>query len=169
MAENMSYQQVTPEVIISANLMNKIGIAPDESAGYTVVDKVVLLHKERMTRLDRLRLAERLITFAFEELIGSIEKECGGCEGCMENCPYQMAATGEDVSVCAGLREMARIPQDAPLYPAIGKDGTIVIRSAKKVPCIQSIPQMVKDYMADAVCWGTLAELIEKEATCNGG
>ena len=52
MAENMSYQQVTPEVIISANLMNKIGIAPDERAGYTVVDKVVLLHKERMTRLE---------------------------------------------------------------------------------------------------------------------
>lgn len=65
MAENTSYQQVTPEVIISANLMNKIGIAPDESAGYTVVDKVVLLHKERMTTLDRIHLANHLLAYVY--------------------------------------------------------------------------------------------------------
>ena len=170
MAENMSYQQVTPEVIISANLMNKIGIAPDESAGYTVVDKVVLLLKERMTTLDRIHLANHLLAYVYDSLLGDIEEQCGQCDGCTQNCVYQERVSNQGINISKSLRARAGISEDVPLYSEIREDGSIVVRSAEGVPCLENVPEEIREYWScEGICWSALDALIQAEAAEDDG
>lgn len=172
MKENHSYHRVLPEAIISENLMTKIGLATDKEGEYTVLDGVMLLHKKEMTTLEKIQLAAKLMDFVYDELLGEIEELCGECDACecsAAECPFIEEALDDGIEISECLRKSAGIPEDAPLCADTKGDGSIIIRSAKDVPCIQSIPREIRDYWGNSICWAALDALIKAEADRNGG
>lgn len=130
MNKNMGYQQVTPEIIVSSKLKSGLGIAPHEELGCYELDKVLLLHKEEMTGLEKLGLAGSLVGYAAALIEEAADegRACGGCV-CDENCSCGERRDEDKIRIPFDLLQKAGIPADVPLAAEVRQDGSIVIRS----------------------------------------
>lgn len=169
MERNRNSGQTAHKVIVTENLMNQIGIASDEPVVCTVLNGVALLHKESMSTLEKLSLAKELLNYAYEDVLDEIKEQCGECDDCTESCPYKDMVYGTEVELGDHLLSRAGIPKNAPLYPEVRPDGSIVIRSAEGIPCLQNVPEEICIFWSDNdICWGALDALIHAEAASNG-
>ena len=145
----------------------------EEAAEYHVLRDSIVVLKKQMNASELVRAAwslQRLST----ELCTRLALECGPCEGCEAcredgGCPYHPLDFALDFDIPEELREMAGIPEDAPVHVELLDDGEFTVSVNHDGPGLWDVPApMMKGLLAAGVCPAALENLLESGETVYG-
>ncbi len=153
---------------IPAAAMTISGFDAEESAEYFTLQNAVAVLKKRMTALELIRAAWSLQQLS-AELCTHLAMLCCHCDGCKdcggdgEHCPaYSPMSFAADVLMPDELRELAGIPEAAPLHIELLDDGEIVIGVNHEGPGLWDVPApMMQGFLAAGICPAGLEEMLE--------